>query len=145
MKYIFVVHGRTAVSNGVFEAKEPDDEYEDDIIEEIYFDSFSKVLDVYESFDEAYLKFQSYVNEAFDNVQNAPPKALDPVLIKESCFAELFKSYNQNAYRDGDIQWSYTFKEGEKAYWQMYAVAPDMSIGCPILPGLYLEKKVINE
>ena len=148
MKEIFVVHGRTEVSNGIYDVRQPDDEYEDDAVEEVYFDSFSKVLDVFESFDAAFAKFQCYVKEAFENVQNAHPIALDPARIKEACGVELFENYNQDAYgygeAIGDIRWTYACKEGENAHWQMYAVVPDMSIGCPILPGIHLEKKKLN-
>lgn len=152
MKEVFVLYGRKWWHDGVFSGI---------FVKNIYFDE-SPVLEVFDNFNAGFVKFQEHVTEALESFRDGAPMSLDEECVKKALEANPFEAYNMNLggvddwsdededegeevdIIEGDVQWKYSLTAGESAHWQMYAVAPDITFDCPILPGLHLERKTVN-
>lgn len=136
MKEVFVLYGRVYCRDGVFY---------DCCGDCCYFEE-SPVLEVFDNFDDAYMRFKKYVKSAYNWFKEYNPYQISEENVEKTAGAELFDDYNmyKDDYPEDDVQWTFDVHEGRDAHWQMYPVNISIIDPCTILPGLYIEKKEIN-
>lgn len=150
MKDVFVLYGRKDFCEGVFD-------HDGNYFEE------SPVLEVFDSYRNAYNRFKQYVNEAYHNVKDIFDMRIDSDnedIIEEKLFndyntyqgsfdlslEEWFTGYNEfyENLPEAAIQWRYKEKDEEYAMWQMNVEKFPLDEQTPILPGLFIKKLKIN-
>lgn len=131
MKEVFALYGRVYYANAVYD-------WDNNYFEEC------PVLEVFDSFDKAYERFEAYVKAAYNFFADCCPFGLDEDAVEKTKGADLFADYNMenDEYPEGDVQWEFSKNQGVSAGWQMYGV--NLALEVPILAGLYIKKCVIN-
>lgn len=158
MKDVYVVYGRVYWNDAVI-----DDDGN-------YFNE-SNIYGVYESFENAFVKFKECVKEAHKFFSECVPMALNENLSEKVARANPFENYcseldfseinKENEFlidddfdedeledwednEEGGVEWFYEVSE-DSAEWQMYPLNVDlMGFQCPILAGIYVKKETIK-
>ena len=129
MKELFVLYGR------VYFHRVGYDDWEE-----------SPVLEIFDSYDQAFERFKKYVEKAFKFFTDAGAIALNEDAVEKAKRADVFADYNidEDSYLEDDVQWEYIEIPNERASWQMYPVNVSEWNGETILAGLHIKKCSIN-
>lgn len=154
MKEVYVLYGRKRFHEGVFDQ------------DGHYFDE-APIVEVFDNFDDAKTKLKEYAIEAYNHLKEfGAGSIVDDSFIQETTEADLFAPYymtTEKAYKsftgktpaadnksiiwDGDrercLSWNYNEYECWIS-WQMYCANVPWDADMPILPGLKIEKCVVN-
>lgn len=106
----------------------------------------SPVLEIFDSYDQAFEHFKKYVEKAFEVFTDCGSIALNEDAVEKAKEADLFADYNidEDAYLEDDVQWEYIEIPGESASWQMYPVNVSEWRDATILAGLHIAKRSMN-
>jgi len=135
MKEVYVLFGRKDFHESVFDH------------DGNYFGE-SPVLELFENFDDAFIKFKKYVVEAYNNLKKYGDLVIDTHFLKETTEADLFDNYNcdTDSEIERDICWIYNdyFKDSGSVSWESSAFNVRLRDDTPILPSLYIKKVQIQ-
>jgi hypothetical protein len=155
MKEVYVLYGRKRFHDGIFDHQG------------VYFGE-SPIVEVFDNFEDAKIKLKEYAIEAYNYLKEyGAGSIVDDSFIKETteadlfntyylCSVEFYKSFNGKMPaandksvawdRDGEscLSWDY-LEHGDEVDWQMYCENIPWDVDRPILPGLRIEKCVVNE